>query len=65
VRLNSRLTRRSGVSLCELAQRFFRNSKFGGAAIQTDNKLRKYPHVGLINIGEMDENLPAEFLLVD
>ena len=55
-------------SLCELAQLFFRNSKFRSATIHADNNLRKYPHDGLINIlqfGKMDAHLPAEFLLVD
>jgi hypothetical protein len=68
VRLNSRLTCRGGVSLCELAQFGLRNSKFRGATIQADNNLRKYPQDGLINIfqfGKMDGHLRAEFLLVD
>jgi hypothetical protein len=48
-----------------LAQFGLRNNKFRGATVQADNNLRKYPHDGLINIGEMDANLRAEFLLVD
>jgi hypothetical protein len=48
-----------------LAQLFFPNSKFRVATIQADNNVRKYPHDGLINIGEMEANLRTEFLLVD
>ena len=68
IRLNSRLTCRGSVSLCELAQFSFTNSKFRGATIQADNNLSKYPHDGLVNIfqfGKMDAHLRAEFLLVD
>jgi hypothetical protein len=68
VRLNSRLTCRDGVSLCELAQFGLKNSKFRGAAIQADNDLGGHPHRGPVNVsqpGEMDANLRAEFLLVD
>jgi len=66
-KLNSRLTC-CGVSLCELAQFFVRNSKFSSATIQTNNNLWKYPHNGLVNIFQsekMDAHLRAEFLLVD
>jgi hypothetical protein len=62
------LTCHGGVSLCELAQFSFRNSKFRGATIQADNNLRKYPHDGLVNIlefGNMDAHHRAEFLRVD
>jgi hypothetical protein len=68
VRLNSGLTRRSGVAFCKDAQFSFRHSEFCGATIQTDNKLWKYPHNGLVNVlqsGKMDAHLPAELLLVD
>jgi hypothetical protein len=54
--------------LFELAKFGFRNSKFGGAAIEADNNVGKYPHDGLVNIfqfGKMDAYLRAECLLVD
>jgi hypothetical protein len=68
VRLNSRLPCRSGVAFCKLAQFRFRHCKFRGATIQADNKLRKYPHGGLVNVfqsGKMDAYLPGELALVD
>jgi hypothetical protein len=68
VRLNSRLTCRSGVASHKLAQFSFRHSEFRVDAIQTDNKLREYPHDGLVNVfqsGEMDADLPAELALVN
>ena len=68
VRLNSRLTCRSGVAFRKEAQFSFRHSEFCGATIQTDNKLWKYPHDGLVNVfqsGKMDTHLPSELVLVD
>ncbi len=67
-RLNSRLACRSGVAFCKLPQFSFRHNEFGGATIQTDNNLRKYPHDGLINVfqsGRMNGHLGPEFALVD
>ena len=46
----------------------FRHSEFRDATIQTDNKLRKYPDDGLVNVfqsGEMDPHLRVEFALID
>jgi len=66
--LNARLTRRSGVAFRKLAQFSFRHSKFRGATIQTDNKLWKDPHDGLINVvqtANMDAHLSGELALVD
>jgi hypothetical protein len=67
LRLNSRLTCRSSVSLSELAQLLVGNCKFSNATIQTDNKLWKYPHYGLVNIFQfqkMDTHLRSELPLV-
>ena len=50
------------------AQFSFGHTKFRGATIQTDNKLWKYPHDGLVNIfqaGEVDAHLSRELTLVD
>jgi hypothetical protein len=60
--------RRSGVAFRKLAQFSFRHSKFRGATIQTDNKLWKYPHDGLINVvgtAKMDAHLSGELALAD
>ena len=59
---------RSGIACRKLAQFSFRHNKFRGATIQTDNKLRKYPHDGLVNVfqsGEVDAYLPSELALVN
>jgi hypothetical protein len=48
VRLNSRLTPRNCVAFRKLAQFSLRHHKFRSATIQTDNKLWKYPHDGLV-----------------
>jgi hypothetical protein len=53
--LDSRLPRRSGVAFGELAEFSFRDGKFRCATIQTDLKLRKYPHHGLVNVFQSDE----------
>src|SRR5580704_14803144 len=56
-----------GVALFESAHFGFRNSKFGGATIQADNRLGKYPHDGLVDIFQSGKNgcpLRREFLLV-
>ena len=68
VRLNSRLTCRSSVAFCESPQFSFPHSELRGAAIQTENNLRKYPHDRLVNVlqsREVDAYLPGELVLVD
>jgi hypothetical protein len=68
VRLNSRLPPRSSIALRKEAPFNFRHSEFGGATIQTDNNLWKYPHDGLVKVlqaGKMDAYLPCKLALID
>ena len=66
--LNSRLACRGDVAFRKARQFSFRHSEFGGATIQTDNNLWKYPHDRLVNVfqaGKMDAYLSSELALVD
>jgi hypothetical protein len=67
VEIQARLPCGSGVAFRKQAQLRFRHREFRGATIQTDNKLWKCPHDGLINVfqpREMDAHLRAELPLV-
>lgn len=68
LRLNSKLTCGSDVTFRKQTQFSFWHNEFGGATIQTDNKLWKYPRDGLVNVlqaAKMDGYLPSELALVN
>src|SRR5882757_1061307 len=62
------LTCRSGVAFRKQRQFGFGDSEFRSSTIQTDNKLRKHPRDGLVDVfqsGKMDGHLRGELALVD